>query len=134
MPDTATATITVDAVVSKYVKLRDLKAEKKSAYDDSVKDIDAAMAKCELYLLRTMQEMGLESVRTEAGTAYKTVKTSAQVADWDMALAFIRDNELWEMLEKRVSKKLVEQYKEEKNDLPPGINWREELTVNIRRS
>ena len=31
-------------------------------------------------------------------------------------------------------KQAVEQYKEEHGDLPPGINWREEVVVNVRRS
>jgi hypothetical protein len=56
------------------------------------------------------------------------------VADWDYVLDYIQKNELWNMLEKRVSKQAVEQYVEEHGNLPPGINWREELVVNIRRS
>jgi hypothetical protein len=38
------------------------------------------------------------------------------------------------MLERRVSKAAVEQYKDEHGNLPPGINWREEITINVRRS
>jgi hypothetical protein len=57
------------------------------------------------------------------------------VADRDAFLhGFVIPNEAWEFLENRVSKSAVEQFKEANNDLPPGLNWREERVVNIRRS
>ena len=124
----------INAIVEKYIELRDLKAEKKKAYDDSVKEIEAALERAELFLLKKMNEEGLQSVSTGRGTAYKSTRTSATVADWDSTLGFIRDNELWQMLERRVSKTAVEEFRNINNDLPPGINWREEVTVNVRRS
>lgn len=124
----------VAAIVEKYVALRDRKAELKAAYDASVKDIDAAMERVENYLLRTMQELGVESVRTPFGTPYISRRTSATVADWEAVLDFVRANDEWHMLERRVNKTVVETYRDEHNDLPPGINWREERVVNIRRA
>jgi hypothetical protein len=56
------------------------------------------------------------------------------VADWDATLDFIKANEHWQMLEHRVSKQAVEEYKSEHGDLPPGVDWREEVTVNVRRA
>ena len=37
-------------------------------------------------------------------------------------------------MEVAVVKSAVEQYKSVNQELPPGINWREERVVNIRRS
>jgi hypothetical protein len=124
----------LDLIVEKYVQLRDLKAEKKSAYQKEVDALDAAMERVEGHLLKTLQGMGVESIRTQFGTAYQQLRTSATVADFDAVLAFIREGEHWSMLEKRVSKPFVEAYKEEHNDLPPGINWREERVINVRRN
>jgi hypothetical protein len=42
--------------------------------------------------------------------------------------------EAWHMIEKRCSKVGVEQYRAEHDEVPPGINWREERVVNVRRS
>jgi len=78
--------------------------------------------------------MGIDSIKTAAGTAYTKVATSATVADWPLVLGFIQKHELWPMLEKRVSKSVVETYREEHNDLPPGINWTETRVLNIRRT
>lgn len=128
------AEVPIVDVVERYIALRDKKAELKAGYDKSVEKIDAAMERCEAFIMTTMQQIGVDSVKTQFGTAYKTRKTSATVADWDMTLDFIRSGEHWSMLEKRVSKDFVKAYKEEHNDLPPGVNWREEIAINIKRS
>jgi len=121
-------------IVERYVALRDRKAELKAGYDASVKSIDDAMAKVELYLLKHLQDLGVDSVKTEFGTAYTTTKTSATVAEWDSVLNWVRANDEWTALTRGVSKDFVKTYKEEHNDLPPGVSWREERTINIRRT
>lgn len=133
MTDTVKEAPLVSQVVEKYIALRNKKSEMKKAYDASVADIDAAMERVENYLLHHMQETGVDSLGSSAGIAYKTTKTSAQVADWDAALGFIRENGVWEMLTKAVSKDFIKAYKEQNEDLPPGINWREEVSVNVRK-
>lgn len=121
-------------IVERYVQLRDKKAELKAAYDASVKDIDAGLERIENFLLTKMQELGVESVRTPFGTPYVSKRTSASVADWEAVLDFVKANDEWQMLERRVNKTVVAQWREEHNDLPPGLNWTEERVVNIRRS
>ena len=132
-PPAATETPVADIVV-RYIALRDKKAELKAAYEKSVEKIDEAMKRCEAFIMATMDQIGVDSVKTAAGTAFKKQQTSATVADWDATLAFIKDSESWSMLERRVNKTFVEAYIEEHNDLPPGVNYRSETVVNIRRT
>lgn len=124
----------LEDTVSKYIALRDKKAELMKAAKEQAAKIDAVLDKIEAALLLTFQQDGVQSVKTAAGTAYQASRTSATVADWDTVLAFIQARELWPMLEKRVSKDVVAQFKEETGELPPGVNWREELVLNVRRS
>lgn len=124
----------LDKIVERYVQLRDKKAQMKAAYEASVSDITAAMDRLENAILETLNEQGVESVRTEFGTAMKIRSTSATVADWDSLLGFVREQERWDMLEKRVSKTAVEQYRAANDDLPPGINYKEAITIGIRRA
>lgn len=121
-------------IIEKYIELRDKKAELSAAYKKKVAGLDAALDQLEVILLEKLNEIGMDSAKGSTGTVYKSKRTSATVADWDYVLDHIQKNELWNMLEKRVSKQAVEQYVEEHGDLPPGINWREEVVVNIRRS
>jgi len=124
----------LDLIVERYVLLRDRKAQMKADYEASVADINTGLSKLENAILVTLNEQGAESFRTAHGTAYKSTSTSATVADWDSLQVFIRTNERWDMLEKRVAKTAVEQYRNEQDDLPPGINWREAVSVGVRRS
>jgi hypothetical protein len=121
-------------IIEKYIELRDKKSELSAAYKKKVAGLDAALDQLEAILLEKLNEIGMDSAKGSTGTVYKSRRTSATVADWDYVLDHIQKNELWNMLEKRVSKQAVEQYVEEHGNLPPGINWREELVVNIRRS
>jgi hypothetical protein len=124
----------VQEIIEKYIELRDKKSDLSAAYKKKVAGLDAALDQLEAILLEKLNEIGMDSAKGSTGTVYKSKRTSATVADWDYVLDYIQKNELWNMLEKRVSKQAVEQYVEEHGNLPPGINWREELVVNIRRS
>lgn len=129
-----TPTVALDEVVSRYIKLRDKKAELESAHKKAVEPINTAMERCEAYLLNTLNGMGVESVKTPFGTAYTKTAVSATVADWPSLLEFIKANDLWPMLKRDVTKSVVQEYRDAHNDLPPGINWTETRVLNIRRS
>lgn len=124
----------LSTIVEKYIKVRDRKAAIMNEAKEKAAKFDDVLDKIEAVLLATFAEMGMESVKTPFGTAYKSTRTSATVADWDIVWDFIQQNEQWDMLEKRVNKTTVEAYKTETGELPPGVNWREELTIGVRRS
>lgn len=124
----------VEALVERYIRMRDTKDRLKKAYAKKIAPLEDAMGQIEGLLLRMFEDTGIDSAKCGSGTAYKSRRCSATVADWDAALRHIIAKQAWSMLEKRVSKDAVEAYKEEYGDLPPGVNWREELVVNVRRS
>lgn len=124
----------LEELVAKYITLRDQKARLKAKYESDVASIDEALARCEGYFLKAMNDQGLTSLPTSAGVPYKQIRVSANVADWNATLPFIREHELWHMLEKRVNKTAIEQYAEENGDVPPGVNIRREVVVNVRRA
>jgi type I site-specific restriction endonuclease len=121
-------------IVTKYIELRDKKAELKAEYDNKVASIDEMLDKIEVKLLQVFEETGSKSFSTPNGTAYASVRTSASVADKEAFMEYVKNTEQWPLLEVRASKTAVEQHRDLHEDLPPGINWREERVVNIRRS
>ena len=121
-------------LVAMYIQLRDKKAEYKAEYEAKVAKIEENLDKIEAKLLQVFEESGMDSVKTEAGTAYKSTRVSVTTGDKDAFMEFVRTNDEWPLLEVRPSKSAVEQYREQHDDLPPGINWRAEQVVNIRRS
>jgi len=126
-------TLKVDQVVAAYIKLRNKKAAIEEKAKADVAEIRENMVKLEAWLLRQADEAGVTSFKTDAGTAYITTLDFAQVADWDATLEFIKNNEAYEMLERRVSKKAVREYIESHSQVPPGVNYGTKLEVNIRK-
>lgn len=121
-------------VVQKYIEIRDKKAAIKAEYDAKVAKCEEALTKIEGKLLEVFEQTGMDSVRTEFGTAYASMRTTASIADREAFMDFVKKNNEWPLLEIRCSKTAVEQFKSVTDELPPGINWRAERVVNIRRT
>ena len=126
----------LDELVANYIKLRDKKSQLKKQYDEKVAKVDAVMDKMEAIILKTFQDSGIDSARTDAGTAYISTRTSATVASREEFFSWVLQDpdERSIFLENRVSKVAVEQFKAANGDLPPGINFRSEVTVGVRRA
>lgn len=124
----------LNEIIQKYIELRDLKARMKAEYEARVAPVQEALDKAEGHMLHLMQQQGVTSVKTEAGTAYQSQRTAATVADWDAILPFVREHELWHLIDKRVSKTAIDEYVAQHGDLPPGVNYRTEITIGVRRS
>jgi phosphopantetheine adenylyltransferase len=125
---------TIDNVVDAYVKLRDRKAQLKKEHDAKVAPIAEKMAQIEAFLLTQAKNQGVQSFKTEAGTAYKSQDTSVTVADKDAYLRFINENNFWHGLDVKANKTAVIEYMAEHDgDLPPGLNYRAEDVINVRR-
>jgi hypothetical protein len=120
-------------VIRTYAKLRDQKAAVEAEVKDRVDQIKGKMAKLEAYLKEQMDAQGLTSFKSDHGTAFLTTTDFANVANWDEVLQFIKDNEAYDMLEKRVSKLAVREYMGQNKRVPPGITYGTKLDVNIRK-
>lgn len=122
-------------VVAKYIELRDRKAVMKAEYDGKIAVVEEALDKIEAKLLEVFDQLGMDSVKTEYGTAYKSVRTTASVGDKDSFMKHVKENDDYSLLEVRAAKAAVEQYRVANDgQLPPGINWRAENVVNFRRA
>lgn len=120
-------------VIRTYMKLRDQKATIEAEVKERVSDLKNKMEKLEAYLKTQMDEQGLTSFKSDYGTAFLTTTDYANVADWDAVLTFIRNNDAFDMLEKRVSKIAVRGYIEANKAIPPGVTYGTKLEINVRK-
>lgn len=123
---------TVDEVVEGYIRLRDRRDEIKKRQAEELEPIKASMDKMENWLMAQLNAQHAESIRCKAGTAFKETRTSAKVEDWDATLPYILENELYHLLERRVSKTAVEEMAENGQEVP-GVSLNRETVVRIRR-
>lgn len=126
--------LTIDRVVSGYVKLRDDLRARESAFKDSVAADKAKLLKLENFLLGKAKEMGVDSFKTGSGTAYRTTTERVSVADWDAFSAFAEENELQHMYTHNVKKtEIISYMKENDGELPPGLDYSCSYGINVNR-
>ena len=125
--------LTVDTVIDTYLKLRNKKEAIESETKEKVKGIKDNMAKLEGWIKEQVDKQGVKSFKTDHGTAFLTTTDFAQVADWDAVLDYIKTNDAFDMLEKRVSKTAVRGYIEKNKTVPSGVNYGTRIDVNVRK-
>jgi len=126
-------TPTVDEVVKGYIKLRDKKNEIKKEQAEELRPLTEKMMLLENWLQRDLMTRGVESERTKEGTAFMSTVASATVKDRDALFEFVKENEMWDLLENRVSKSVVRDYLEDTGEVVPGVNYEVTKVVRVRR-
>jgi hypothetical protein len=124
---------TVEDVIAKYVHIKGLKDAVEREAKTKVADLVAKLARLEAYILQRMDQDGVTSFKTAKGTAFKTKADFASVADWDELLRFIKENNAWDLLQKRVSKEAVRSYLDMDQPPPPGVNYGVKTDIAIRK-
>ena len=122
--------ITIDKVIAKYMQLRDEKTKLVADTKALTDAIDANLVKLEQYIKVRANQDGVTSFKTAYGTAFLTTGDFANVADWGAVLTFIKDNEAYDMLQRRVSKEAVRGYIDANKEVPPGINYGTKLELS----
>ena len=125
--------LTVDQVVATYIKLRNKKLALQAEVKEKTDAITEQMQKLESWIKEKADETGVTSFKTSNGTAFLTTTDFANVADWDAVVDFVKENDAWDMFEKRISKTAVRGYIDMNKEVPPGVNYGTRLDVNIRK-
>jgi hypothetical protein len=122
-------------MVAIYLALRDRRDARKAAFKEAdAKDL-GAQDKIEAMFLKKFQATGTSSMSIKGlGTAFTVDRSSCTVGDKEAFFLFLKENDMWELADIRAAKTNIEQYKEVKQELPPGINWSSETIVNVRRA
>lgn len=125
---------TAPTLVAEFIELRDQRAELKKKYEAEDEILKEQMSKRDTWLLNKINADGLESIRTEHGTAYTQDKTRYNVADWGAYWTWIGQNNRFDLLEKRPAQGPLSKMEEEGEEMPPGINRYKEKVIVIRRT
>ena len=123
----------VEQVIAAYLKLRRQKEAVENAAKQEMQVLKDKMTKLEAWLLSQANDQSVTSFKTKSGTALVTTTDYANVADWDAVLSYIKDNNAFDMLERRVSKTAVRGYIDSRGAVPAGVNYGTKIEVNVRK-
>jgi hypothetical protein len=127
------AKVKLDEVIAEYRRIRDEKKEFLDKQAVVVADYDRKLNQITNALLDLMNKQGVDHITTKSGTAYRRTVSRLKVNDWDEAFSFLKEHELWHLLERRLSKTGVEEYVEAHQENFPGTAIDVEAVVQIRK-
>jgi arsenate reductase-like glutaredoxin family protein len=126
--------VQADKLASAYIKMRDKRKELLAQYEEQDKKIEAQMILVEEELLRLCKTIGADSIKTQAGTVFRSVRTRYETTDWENMYNFILEHNIPQVLERRISTTNMKQFLDENPTLMPvGMNVNNRYTVTVRR-
>lgn len=118
-----------------YLKIKAERDRLSAEYKEADSELVSQQDKIRSALLGYLKENELKSVKTDAGTFYRTVKQKYWTSDWENMHKFILEHGVPEFLDKRLNQKNVKEFLEENPDLlPKGLNVDAEFALTIRKS
>lgn len=125
----------VDAVIAKYLEIRDQVSQIEGAAKAQTDSLKAQLVTIERWLHAKMQEVGTDQFKAKGiGTAFVKESDFCSVADWNSVLDFVREHDAWHLLTKGVSKTAVKEFIDSSDGIPPpGVNYGMKQEVQIRR-
>lgn len=131
---TAAPPVDLAQLTATYIKIRDAMLDRKHAWEAEKKAFDQRLEMIEGYLLSHLNANGMESVRTDGGTFYKQEQVKPNIVDDEAFFAWIKANDAFDALERRVKAGFVKDFMEaHDNGLPPGLHVSRELVVRVRK-
>jgi hypothetical protein len=124
-----------DTLAEIYLKIRDRRDSLKAKFEDDDKALKDELDTVAAEILVLCKENNADSIRTQAGTIIRRVDTRYWTNDWDSMYGFIKDNDAYPLLERRLHQSNLKQFMEENPDkLPMGLQADSKFTVSVRRS
>jgi hypothetical protein len=117
-----------------YVMLRDKIKVLTDEFKQILKPYQDALEQLENVMLAALNEQNVQSIKTNAGTFYKTIQASATIADSDQFTRFVIGSEAWDLVDWRANKSAVQALVDASGAAPPGVNYSTHIKVNVRRA
>lgn len=126
----------VASKVQKYIEIRNDLAARRKDFQGIETALKADLEDISFEILNISDALGVDSLKTEFGTAYRSVKSSYRVLDWELYLNWAEDHGALHTIQKRVTKSAVDEIVEVDlgGGMPPGLDLYTEVTINIRKS
>lgn len=120
--------------IEKYVAVRDRKKEMEARHKEELAPLNEALNALEDYFQKQMEKLGLEQLKSDGGTAYRSTQTSVTTSDKNAFLDYVRQHDAWHLVDARPAKTAINELVEETGLTPPGVDVKNFVKVNVRRA
>lgn len=123
-----------EALVSAYINIRDERDRIINQQKQALKALEEQLETVSKALLEICKENKLDGFRTDFGTVSQITKTEYWTNDWESLYKFIKENDAFHLLHKRVNQSGMKEFLEEHPDLhPAGLNVDQEYSIRVTR-
>ena len=121
--------------VEKFIKLRDKVKEIEEGHKKQLEPYKTMLVTMNNMLLGHLNDTGADNISLKGvGTFYKSVKTTASLADADAFRRHVIGSEAWDLIDWRANSTAVKQFIDDHGQPPPGVNTSSVVTAGVRRS
>lgn len=92
-----------------------------------------ALLEIEMWLLSKANELGVDSFKTQFGTAYKQIKEHYRIGDWDTFVSYVKETNNFQLFEKRVAKLAAKEIHTTTKEIPRGLDYSSEYVMHVLR-
>jgi hypothetical protein len=122
-------------LVKVYIKIRDAKYAKERQMEEEIAALEQQLEVVEHELLEICKATGQDGGKTQYGSFTRSVKTRYWTSDWDSMYKFIKDYDVPQILERRISQGVFKEFlNENPGFMPAGVNQESKYSITVRRS
>jgi hypothetical protein len=103
--------------------------------ESQISEIKTKRAQVQEALNEACRTLNVTSIKTNAGTLTRKLKTRYWTSDWPEMYKFMKENDALELVEKRIQQSNIKQFIADNPELtPPGLQSTSEYTVSILKN
>ena len=128
--------INVEELVEAYLAIRTERDRVLKEYESVDAELKKDMGELEAMMLGVCNEVNADSIKTAHGTVMRRLNERYICNDWDGFREFVLENQVVDLLEKRIHQGNFKQFfaEHEGEGLPPGVSVMREYGVSVRKS
>ena len=124
-----------DLLAAAYIKIRDAIDTLTAEYEAKKEMLEEEKNLVSDKLLEVCNANNAASIKTKHGTIMRKVSTRYWTTDWESMYAFIKDNDAYSLLERRIHQTNFKQFLEENPEkVPMGLQADSKYIISVRRS
>ncbi len=126
--------IPLDKLAKIYRKIKHEIDTLTQEYDTKIEQLKAQQDELKFAMKDQMRALGVKSVNTNFGTVSMVNKTRYSTDDWDSFKKFVVENDVVDLLEKRIAQTNMARYLEDNpGSVPPGLNAFSDFEIRVTK-
>jgi hypothetical protein len=124
---------TAEQMIARYIEIRDQIEVISERHSEELRPFNEGLSALEMGLQDVLNHAGGDSIKTPAGTAYRSSHTTAKMEDWTSFINFVLQVGDTELLVRSANKTRVLEHMDA-GAVVPGVAMSTVNRINVRRS